>query len=89
METVMATLAHTTPIRRNSAITPAIGRFWKAVQATISRAFYGIAAAIYVSRSKRVNREIAQHFANRGTALTDAAEREIAQRFMSSGWLRR
>jgi hypothetical protein len=85
----MAILAHTAPIRRGSATIPAIGRFWKVAQTTISRAFYGIAAAIYASRSKRVNREITQHFANREMPLTDAAEREIAARFMSSGWLRR
>jgi hypothetical protein len=85
----MATLARAAPTRRNSAIAPAIGRFWKAVQATISRAFYGFTAAIYTSRSKRVGREIGQYFARRDMPLTDAVEREIAQRFMSSGWLRR
>ena len=39
--------------------------------------FHRIADAAYASRSRQAQREIAQHFANRGMALTDAAEREM------------
>ncbi len=82
----MATLAQTAPVRRESAVVPATGRIWKAVLEGISHAFYRIADAAYASRSRQAQREIAQHFANRGMALTDAAEREMESRFMSGCW---
>jgi hypothetical protein len=86
MEFVMTSLAHPAPSRRRSDTIPVFRRLWTAVQAAVSRAFYRIANAIYVSRSKRAQRDIAQAFADRGMPLTDAAEREIAARFMNGDW---
>jgi hypothetical protein len=89
MEIVMTTLAQSAPRVRETTAAPALGRFRRAAREAISRAFYRVTAAIYASRSKRAGREIAQHLANRGTPLTDAVEREIAQRLMGGGWSRR
>ena len=82
----MTSLAHPAPSRRRTDPNPGFHRLWVAVQTAVSRAFYGVANAIYVSRSKRAQREIAQTFADRGMTLTDATEREIAARFTNGDW---
>jgi len=55
----------------------------------LSRIVRGFVRAIYLSRGRRAQRDVARYFADRGTPLTDAQEREIAARVMSSGWMRR
>jgi hypothetical protein len=42
--------------------------------------------AIHVSRSKQVQRDIAHYMAGHGARLTDAAERELAERLMMGDW---
>ncbi len=52
----------------------------------LSRVFGGVIDAIYVSRAKQSRRDIALHLAQRGTPLTDAAERELVTRLMTGDW---
>lgn len=82
----MAMLVHTAPARRKPSTIPAVGRYWKAARNFFSRVFSRIANAVYASRSKRAQREIAQRLVSRGMPLTDAGEREIAARLMGGGW---
>lgn len=82
----MATLVHTAPGRRQRAAVTAFGRYWRAVQESVSHAFCRIADAAYASRSRQAQREISQYFADRGMKLTDATEREMESRFMSGSW---
>ena len=82
----MTTMTETAPLRRRRANTPATQQLWRAVRATVSRQFRGIGDAIYRSRARQAQHEIARHLADGGRPMSDAAERELAAKLMRGDW---
>ena len=82
----MTAMMETAPLRPRRGSAPAIQQVWQAVRATISRQFRDIGDAIYCSRARQAQREIARHLADGGMPMSDAAERELAAKLMRGDW---